>query len=355
MDALPVVWFVAIAVLWGGYILLEGFDLGVGMHMLFSARDEKQRRVMLNAIGPVWDGNEVWLLTAGAGTFAAFPYWYASLFSTLYVPLTLVLLGLIFRAVAIEYRGKIVSRAWTRFWDWSIGLGSAVAAFGIGAGLALTTTGLPIDANGDRVGGPFVWLTPIAVLGGLALVGFCLVHGATFLSLKTGGPVRERMGRLVPRIAPVALLPIAGWAILVEVRGGNPVSWTLLALAVVAGVYAWLRARKGSEGWAFTGFAAFGAFGAASIFAGVFPVVLPSTIDPAFDLTIWNAASGEYTLMVMSIVTAFALPVVLAYQAWSYWVFRKRVAPEHLPEPHDAVPAIRRDADAVAGTGTGAR
>ena len=355
MDALPVVWFVAIAVLWGGYILLEGFDLGVGMHMLFSARDEKQRRVMLNAIGPVWDGNEVWLLTAGAGTFAAFPYWYASLFSTLYVPLTLVLLGLIFRAVAIEYRGKITARRWTRFWDWSIGLGSAVAAFGIGAALALTTTGLPIDANGDRVGGPFVWLTPIAVLGGLALVGFCLVHGATFLSLKTGGPVRERMGRLVPRIAPVALLPIAGWAILVEVRGGNPVSWTLLALAVVAGVYAWLRARKGSEGWAFTGFAAFGAFGAASIFAGVFPVVLPSTIDPAFDLTIWNAASGEYTLMVMSIVTAFALPVVLAYQAWSYWVFRKRVAPEHLPEPHDAVPAIRRDADAVAGTGTGAR
>ncbi len=344
MDALPVVWFVAIGLLWGGYILLEGFDLGVGMHMLFSARDEKDRRVMLNSIGPVWDGNEVWLLTAGAATFAAFPYWYASLFSSLYIPLALVLLGLIFRAVAIEYRGKIVSRTWTRFWDWSIGLGSLVAAFGIGAGLALTTTGLPIDANGDRVGGPFVWLTPIAVLGGLALVGFCLVHGATFLALKTDGPVRERMGRLVPRLAPIALLPIAGWALLVEFRGGNPVSWVLVVLAVVVAVAGWVAARRRNEGWAFTGFAAFGALGAGSIFAAVFPVVLPSTLDPAYDLTIWNAASGEYTLMVMTVVTGVALPIVLLYQAWSYWVFRKRVSPHQLPEAHDVVPALRADA-----------
>ena len=344
MDALPIVWFVAIAVLWTGYILLEGFDLGVGMHMLFSARDEKDRRVMLNAIGPVWDGNEVWLLVAGAGTFAAFPFWYASLFSTLYVPLVLVLLGLIFRAVAIEYRGKITARRWRRFWDWSIGLGSTVAAFGLGAGLALTTTGLPIDANGDRVGGPFVWLTPVAVLGGLALVGFALVHGATFLALKTDGPVRERMGRLVPRLAPVALLPIAGWAILVQLNTGDVLSWVLLALAVVAVVAAWFASRARREGWAFTGFAAFGALGAAAIFAAVFPVVLPSTIDHAFDLTISNAASGSYSLGVMTVVTGVALPFVLAYQAWSYWVFRKRVAPHHLPEAHDVVPAVRREA-----------
>ncbi|TXK19678.1 cytochrome d ubiquinol oxidase subunit II [Homoserinibacter sp. GY 40078] len=345
MDALPIVWFVAIAVLWTGYILLEGFDLGVGMHMLFSARDDKDRRVMLNTIGPVWDGNEVWLLTAGAGTFAAFPLWYASLFSTLYIPLVLVLLGLILRAVAIEYRGKLVSRSWTRFWDWSIGLGSAVVAFGLGAGLALTTTGLPINENGDRVGGPFVWLTPVAILGGLALVGFCLVHGATFLALKTDGPVRERMGRLVPRLAPIALLPIAGWAILVELQGGgNPLSWTLLGLAVVAGVLGWFFARSRREGRAFTGFAAFGALGAGSIFAAVFPVVLPSTIDTAYDLTIWNAASGTYTLTVMTVVTAVALPIVLAYQAWSYWVFRKRIAPHHLPEAHDPVPAVRTTA-----------
>ena len=342
MDALPVVWFIAIAVLWIGYILLEGFDLGVGMHMLFSARNDKDRRVMLNAIGPVWDGNEVWLLTAGAATFAAFPYWYASLFSTLYVPLTLVLLGLIFRAVAIEYRGKVVKQSWTRFWDRSIGIGSLVAAFGIGAGLALTTTGLPIDANGDRVGGAFVWLTPEAVLGGLALVGFSLVHGATFLALKTDGPVRERMNRLVPRLAPIALLPITVWAVLVEVRsGGNAFSWILLLLAVVAVLIGYLFSLRGSEGRAFTGFAAFGLFGAGSIFAGVFPVVLPSTLDPAFDLTIWNAASGSYTLGVMTVVTGLALPVVLGYQAWSYWVFRKRISPNQLPDAHDAVPAVR--------------
>jgi cytochrome d ubiquinol oxidase subunit II len=344
MDALPVVWFIAIALLWTGYILLEGFDLGVGMHMLFSARDEKQRRVMLNAIGPVWDGNEVWLIVAGAGIFAAFPFWYASLFSTLYVPLVLVLLGLIFRAVAIEYRGKITARRWTRFWDWSIGVGSTVAAVGIGAALALTTTGLPIDGNGDRVGGPFVWLTPIAVLGGLALVGFSLVHGATFLALKTDGPVRERMGKLVPRLAPVALLPIAGWAVLVQLDGGDVLSWTLLGLAVVAGVVGWVFARMRREGWAFVGFAAFGALGAAAIFTAAFPVVLPSTIDPAFDLTIWNAASGSYTLGVMTVVAAVSLPFILAYQAWSYWVVRKRVAPHHLPDPHDVVPAIRPDA-----------
>ena len=344
MDALPVVWFIAIALLWTGYILLEGFDLGVGMHMLFSARDEKQRRVMLNAIGPVWDGNEVWLIVAGAGIFAAFPFWYASLFSTLYVPLVLVLLGLIFRAVAIEYRGKITARRWTRFWDWSIGLGSAVAAFGIGAALALTTTGLPIDANGDRVGGPFVWLTPLAVLGGLSLVGFSLVHGATFLALKTDGPVRERMGKLVPRLAPVALLPIAGWAVYVQFDGGDVLSWTLLGLAVVAGIGGWVLARTRREGWAFIGFAGFGALGAAAIFTAAFPVVLPSTIDSAFDLTISNAASGSYTLGVMTVVAAVSLPFILAYQAWSYWVFRKRVAPHHLPDPHDVVPAIRPDA-----------
>ena len=168
MEPLAITWFVLIAVLWIGYLLLEGFDLGVGMLLLTSTKDDKQRRLMLNTIGPVWDGNEVWLITAGAATFAAFPLWYASLFSALYLPLTLVLIGLILRAVAIEFRGKGASEAWTRWWDRALGIGSFVAAFGVGAALALTTTGLPIDANGDRVGGAFAWFTPYAVLGGLA-------------------------------------------------------------------------------------------------------------------------------------------------------------------------------------------
>lgn len=341
MDIFPTLWFIALAVLWIGFLLLEGFDFGVGMHLLVRARNEDERRVMLNTIGPVWDGNEVWLLVAGAGTFAAFPFWYAALFSTLYVPLVLVLLGLIFRAVAIEYRGKGASARWRRGWDWAIGLGSFLSAFGIGAGLALTTTGLPIDANGDRVGGPFVWLTPIAVLGGLAVVGFCLVHAATFLALKTDGPVRERAGRDVVRMAPVALLPLVGWVLVVQVQTGEVYTWAAVVLAAAAAIGGWVAARRRREGWAFLGFAAFLVLGGASIFAAVYPVVLPSTVDHAFDLTVSNASSGGYTLGVMTVVTAVALPVVLLYQAWSYWVFRRRIAAHHLPVAHEATPAIR--------------
>lgn len=341
MDILPTIWFIALAVLWIGFLLLEGFDFGVGMHLLTRARGEDERRLMLNTIGPVWDGNEVWLLVAGAGTFAAFPFWYAALFSTLYVPLVLVLLGLIFRAVAIEYRGKGASARWRRAWDWAIGAGSMLAAFGIGAGLALTTTGLPIDADGNRVGGPFVWLTPIAVLGGLAVVGFCFVQGATFLALKTEGAVRERAGRDVVRAAPIALLPLVGWVALVQVQSGDVLTWVLVALAAVAAIAGWLAARARREGTAFLGFSVFLVLGAAAIFAAVYPVVLPSTIDHAFDLTVANASSSGYTLGVMTVVTAVALPVVLLYQAWSYWVFRKRLAVHHLPAAHEPAPAVR--------------
>ncbi len=345
MDILPTIWFIAIAVLWGGYLLLEGFDLGVGMHMLLSGRSDRERRVMLNTIGPVWDGNEVWLIVAGAATFAAFPLWYASLFSTLYVPLTLVLLGLIFRAVAIEYRGKGHTARWTRTWDLAIGLGSFVAAFGVGAALALTTTGLPVDAEGNRVGGAFAWLDGYAVLGGLAVVGFCLVHAAAFLALKTEGDVRVRARAFVVRVGPFALLPIVGWVLAVQLRSGDVVTWGLVVLAVVAVLWAWLSARAGREGRAFAGIAAFLLLGAASIFAAVYPVVLPSTIDPRYDLTITSAASGSYTLAVMSIVTAVGLPLVLLYQGWTYWVFRKRLGERHIP--------VDVPAEAAAGPGAG--
>ena len=340
MELLPTIWFIAIAALWIGYLLLEGFDLGVGMHMLVTARSETQRRVMLNTIGPVWDGNEVWLITAGAATFAAFPYWYASLFSALYVPLTLVLLGLIFRAVAIEYRGKGSSERWTRNWDLALGLGSFVVAFGVGAMLTLTTTGLPIDANGDRVGGPFAWLNGYAILGGLAVVGFCLVHGAVFLGLKTLGPVRDRSRSFVVHWSPIALLPIVGWVLAVQLASGTVLTWALVVLAVLAVVYGWLAARGGREGRAFAGIAAFLVLGAASIFAAAFPVVIPSTIDSAFDLTVSNASSGEYTLGVMSVVTAIGLPLVFLYQGYTYWVFRRRLSETHLPEAHIVSPAV---------------
>lgn len=341
MD-LPTIWFIAISVLWIGYLFLEGFDLGVGMHMILTARNNTDRRVMLNTIGPVWDGNEVWLITAGAATFAAFPFWYASLFSSLYLPLVFVLLGLIFRAVAIEYRGKGHTARWTRNWDLAIGIGSFLAAFGVGAALGLTTTGLPLNENGDRVGGAFAWFTPYAVLGGLAVVGFCLVHAAVFLALKSDGPVRHRSREWFVRWSPVALLPIVAWVLVIQYQSGKLYTLALIVIAVVAVVWAWLNGKAGHEGRAFVGVGLFLIAGAASIFASVYPVVLPSTIDPAFDLTVANASSGEYTLGIMTWVAALSLPLIIAYQAWTYWVFRQRVSEHHIPEAHLVVPAIRK-------------
>lgn len=343
METLPVVWFVAIAVLWTGFLLLEGFDLGVGMHMIFSARDDRDRRVMLNTIGPVWDGNEVWLITAGAALFAAFPLWYASLFSALYIPLTITLLALIARAVSIEYRGKMPDARWATAWTWTLGVGSLVVAFCIGAALAITSTGLPIDANGDRVGHPFVWLTAPAVIGGLAVVGFALAHGATFLALKSEGPVRERAGRFAATWGPLCLAPAAGWALWVQfAQGGTVFSWALIVIAVAGAAFGWVNARVRREGLAFVGSAVFLVGGAGAIFAAMFPNVLPSTLDPAHSLTVWNAASGTYTLTIMTVVAAVGLPIVIAYQAWSYWIFRKRVTPGAIPDAHGFLPAVLR-------------
>ena len=340
MELLPTIWFIVIAVLWTGYLFLEGFDLGVGMLMKAFARNNTERRVLLNTIGPVWDGNEVWLLTAVGATFAAFPFWYASLLSALYLPLLLVLVALIFRAVAFEYRGKIDSPQWRARWDWAIAAGSLVAAFGVGAALALTTTGLPLNANGDREGGPFAWFNAYAVLGGVAVVGFSLLHGLAFLALKTDGDIRHRARRWFVRMLPVLLLPMAGWAVSLQLLSGE--AWTLAAVAAacIAAVLAWRSARKGAEGKAFVGLGAFLLLGSAAIFGAAFPVVLPSTLDPAFNLTISNASSSDYTLGLMSVVAGFGLPLVLAYQAWTYWVFRRRVSAASIPEAHSFLPAI---------------
>lgn len=340
MELLPTVWFIAIAVLWTGYLFLEGFDLGVGMLMKLFARDNTERRVLLNTIGPVWDGNEVWLLTAAGATFAAFPFWYASLFSALYLPLLIVLVALIFRAVAFEYRGKVDTVRWRTTWDWAIAVGSFVAAFGVGAALALTTTGLPLDANGDREGGPFAWFSGYAVLGGFAVAGFALLHALAFLALKTDGEVRHRARRWFVRLLPVLLLPMAAWAVSVQLLFGKTWTLALLAAAVLAATAAWVQARKGKEGRAFLATGMFLVGGTASIFGAVFPRVLPSTIDPAFSLTIANASSSDYTLGLMTVVACVGLPLVIAYQAWTYWVFRRRVSAAHIPEAHSFVPAI---------------
>ncbi|NMR30169.1 cytochrome d ubiquinol oxidase subunit II [Crystallibacter degradans] len=338
METLPTLWFIIIAFFWTGYLFLEGFDLGVGMLMRGFARNNTERRVLLNTVGPVWDGNEVWLVTAGAATFAAFPHWYASLFSALYLPLVFVLLALIFRAVAFEYRGKMDSDRWRNAWDWAIVLGSLVAAFGVGAMLALTTTGLPLNENGDRVGGPFAWFNGYAVLGGLAVVFFCIVHAAAFLALKTDGDIRTRARKLLLRWLPVALLPLALWAVAVVVAGGKSVTYVTLLLAVLGAAFAWMMARRERDGWSFGGLGVFLLAGTATIFTAVFPNVLPSTIDSAYNLTVTSASSSEYTLGVMSVIAAFGIPAVLVYQGYTYWVFRKRVSASSIPAAHAVVP-----------------
>jgi len=334
MDWLPILWFVLIAVLWSGYLFLEGFDLGVGMMIGLGRGSEKRKRVLLNTIGPVWDGNEVWLLTAGGATFAAFPHWYASLFSALYIPLTVVLVALIFRAVAIEYRGKARTAATVKLWDAALGYGSLVAAFGVGAMLALTTLGLPLNENGDRVGGAFAWLSWYAVLGGLAVVAFCWIHALAFVRLKTDGQIRQKAGSLFTTWLIPAAAPLVAWAVAVLLANESKIAWGLLALAAVALVASLLATIAGREGFSFIALGIMLLAGVAAIFTAAFPVVLPSTLDPAFDLTIYTASSTPYTLKLMSIVAAFGVPLVLAYQAWSYWVFRKRIREEHIPEVH---------------------
>ena len=336
-PTLPTIWFVAIGVFFIMYLILDGFDLGVGMLMGSKfTKNEKERRLLLNIIGPVWDGNEVWIVSGGAALFAAFPIWYAALFSALYIPLTLALVFLILRVVAIEYRGKKNDEKWIRNWNIALSLSSFFIALLVGALLGLTSLGLPINANGDRVGGAFAWISLPVLLGGLGFVGFALVQGLAFVALKTDGEIRDRARTLLVRWSPLLLLPIVAWVLTLDFTTGNGISWLCTILAVVAVVIAWASAKGGREGRAFAGLSVFVAFGALAIFTAMFPNVLPSTLDPAYSLTIANASSSEYTPSVMTFVTCLGLPVVFVYQAWTYWVFRKRLHVDHIPDAHDA-------------------
>jgi len=333
MD-LPTLWFVIIAVLWLGYLFLEGFDFGVGMLLPVLGPTEGERRVMINTIGPVWDGNEVWLLVAGGATFAAFPGWYASLFSTAYLPLLLFLLALIGRGVAFEYRGKVDSDRWRRTWDLVIIAGSWIATLGVGAVLATNVIGLPIDANGDRVGSAFAMIRPESLLGAAAVAGYALVHGAVFVALKTEGPIRERARELALRGGPVALLPLVALLLVIQVRYGSPWIWAVVGVILVAAAGALLRLYAGREGQAFAllGIAIAGTV--VALFGALYPNVVPSTVDPEYSLTIAETASSSYTLTVMTWVALFGTPAVLVYQGWTYWVFRKRIGTRHLPPVH---------------------
>jgi cytochrome bd ubiquinol oxidase subunit II len=319
-------WFVAIAALWLGYLFLEGFDFGVGMLVRVLGRAEPERKAVLTTIGPVWDGNEVWLIVAAGATFAAFPGWYAGLFSAAYLPMLLLLLALIGRGVALEWRGKVDTDRWRSTWDTVLVAGSVVATLCVGLVLSWNLLGLPIDAAGNRVGSPFAALRWDTVLGALAITGFALVHGAVFLSLKTDGGLRVRARRLALALAPVGLAPLVLLVVVAQLRSGAEWTWLAALAVLVAAVLAWLRLAAGREGQAF---ALLGiTLGAAvlALFGALYPDVLPSTVDAANSLTVAEAASSPYTLTVMTWVAAFGAPAVLVYQGWTYWVFRKRVA-----------------------------
>ena len=324
MD-LQTVWFAAVAVLWIGFLLLEGFDFGVAALLPVLGRRTTDRHLMLRTIGPLWDGNEVWLITAAGAVFAAFPGWYATWLPALYLPFVLVLFGLIIRAVAFEWRHSHHTAAWDATWTRVITTGSLIAALGVGAALGATTLGLPIDGDGNRVGGALSGIGWPALLGGVAVLAFSVVHGALFLALKTDGDLRLRARALALRWSPVAAVPLLAWAGLVHLRGGSPVTAVLWVVAALAVPVAWARIRVDREGQAFAAWAAMLLAAAATIFGAAYPVVVPSTIDTAFDLTVADASVSDYTLTVMTWAAAVGLPVVLAYQAWTYWVFRKRL------------------------------
>ncbi len=324
------VWFILIAVLYLGFFVLEGFDFGVGILLPFLGKKDEERRVIINTIGPHWDGNEVWLITAGGATFAAFPHWYATLFSGFYLPLFLILLALILRGVAFEFRSKDENPKWRAFWDWAIFGGSLVPALLFGVAFTNIMAGVPIDASMNYVGGFWNLLNPYALIGGLvSLLGFIL-HGAVFLSLKTDGEMMKRAQDAARKIWLPAMLVLVVFIIatyfftdVLQQLGINPgpvpigAFFTMLA----AGYFVYTR----RSGWAFLMTTLSILFATATIFLILYPRVMVSSLDPAYSLTIYNAASSPYTLRVMSIVALIFVPIVLAYQAWSYWVFRKRI------------------------------
>ena len=333
------VWFLLIAVLWIGYFILEGFDFGVGMLLPFVSRNEADRRAVLTTLGPVWDGNEVWLLVAGGATFAAFPEWYATLFSGFYLPLFLILISLIVRGVAFEYRSKYGKAQWRQRWDIAIVISSAIPALLWGVAFANIVRGVPIEksaaGNLEYVGGFFNLLNPYALLGGIVTLTVFLTHGAVFLSLKTAGGIRDKsneIAKITGLIAAVAAVSFLIWTNLMPAS----INATVLTLSIVVALL-WVAGMAMNfirrEGWAFIFSAATILTFVTTLFYALYPRVMPSSLGAQFDLTIRNASSTQYTLKVMTVVAVILTPVVLLYQGWTYWVFRKRVSASQIAHP----------------------
>jgi cytochrome d ubiquinol oxidase subunit II len=340
MNNLIPFWFIVITVLWTGFFVLEGFDFGVGMLHGLVGRDEAGRRAAINTIGPLWDGNEVWLIVAAAAIFAAFPGWYATMFSGFYLALVLVLASLIIRGVAFEYRGKRDALRWRRTWDVLLTAGSLLAPLLIGLALGDLLHGLPINAHQNYTGSFWDLFQPYGVFTGVTFVLICLLHGATFLCLKTTGDLRERAGRLARRVAPLTAAAVLAFAIWTHVTSSttffvNPVE--LLAMLAVLGAL-WL-VYEHREGFAFAATTVTTAACIVSIFTGLYPNVMVSTTSAAYNLTVHNTASGPYSLKVMTVVVIIFLPAVLAYQTWTYYVFRRRISTQEFqPSAQQSAP-----------------
>lgn len=328
-ETLQVLWFILIAVLWIGFFFLEGFDFGVGMLLPFIGKKDVERRAIINTIGPVWDGNEVWLLTAGGATFAAFPHWYATLFSGFYLALFLLLVGLILRGISFEYRSKDANPAWRHRFDWMIAIGSFLSAFLLGTAFANLARGVPIDQDMIFTGSLFTLLNPYGLLGGVTTVSIFLLHGVNFLGLKLEGELHARVQRVARTIWAQTSLLYIGLTIYTYVAGFlthgriNPGAVPIAALAALLLTGYFITRRM--EAWAFamTGLSII--LTQVTFFSMTFPNVMTSNTNPDWSLTIYNASSSQYTLTVMSIVALIFIPIILAYQGWSYYMFRKRI------------------------------
>ncbi|MHA7652290.1 cytochrome d ubiquinol oxidase subunit II [Mycobacterium sp. ML4] len=330
-------WFGLIAALFLGFFILEGFDFGVGMLMEPFARVSKgdreaHRRAALNTIGPVWDGNEVWLITGGAAMFAAFPGWYATVFSTLYLPLLAILFGMILRVVAIEWRGKVDDTKWRGWADFGIAIGSWLPAILWGTAFAILVRGLPVKANGQVNLSITDVLNPYTLLGGVATAALFLFYGALFVALKTAGDIRDDAHRFARWFSLPATALVAGFGMWTQLAYGKDWTWAVLGVAVVAQLTAVLLAwRQISDGWAFVCALLVVASVVVLLFGALFPNLVPSTLDSQWNVTIYNASSTPYTLKIMTWVAAIMTPLTVVYQAWTYWVFRQRISADGIP------------------------
>lgn len=332
MD-LNTIWFIIVTILFCGFFFLEGFDYGVGILLPFVAKSDRERRAVINTIGPVWDGNEVWMITAGAALFASFPDVYATLFSGFYIALVIMVMGLIIRGVAFEFRSKREDPIWRKRWDWAIFLGSLVPALLWGVTVANLMRGFAINADKHYFGGLVPLLNPFALLGGLVFVGLFTIHGAGYLGIKLSGDLNKKAKDLGQKIwIPTLILAVAFlvWTFIGTDILNNPgfnglIPAILAALSLLA--YGWF-VWKDREGLSFVSGGLVILFATIMVFSGLFPRILISTLDPAYSLTVYNSAASPYSLRLFTIVGVILLPVVMIYQGWTYWIFKERISPD---------------------------